>query len=480
MRTIFIATSLLLFLMVSPSHAVLTTLDSLDFAHAYEANSDLPSIEDSGAGNTNWVFFDHSAVNSGFAVDTSTGTLSYSTMSTLLGGDWFYSSGSGSTWATEVGASTSYTIEFNAKVTGGAGDAPGFHLVTADADNNKIWMLVAPDHVATSNGSTDNSLGGYDNATAFHTYRMAFDSTVDEFTIWRDNVRIGENISATTTGAAYLGFGDLTSVGSGAAEIDYFRWDATGAYAPVDEVLPTYTPPASQVDSTSFAYKYEMDANPTVVDYDGNGAADWDSWANASATVSFADGKMIMPDGSALTSGLDSTTGIWTTQGFTAEEGFTVEFSLEVLSQMISRDQDATASAFCITFALSDSTELCPIFVGEDAVAWWANSNFALTDVDNADGQHAYRVSRDSDVDGGRWWLWRDGELLTPEGTLAQFNYTRNATYFGPGTSSSSSGSVAIDYLRMDESASSPVPEPSTVVLLLAGLLSIGWLRCKR
>lgn len=237
MRTI-LAASLLTVLWVASAHASMmqassTEKDSLDFAYKYEANSALPSVEDNGTGMTNWTFFNHTAIDAGFAV--SDGVLSYSTMANIVGGDWFYSTStvSGSAWAANVDVNTSYTIELCAKITNGAGTVPGLHVVASAGGDTKMWLLVAPDHIAVSNGYTDTVLTTSDNASDYHIYRMAYDAVATDFTIWRDGLIVADDVTATTSGAAYLGFGDMSSYGSGAGEIDYLRWDATGAYAPV-------------------------------------------------------------------------------------------------------------------------------------------------------------------------------------------------------------------------------------------------------
>ncbi len=440
----------------------LTVKNSLNFVHAYEANSGLPSVEDSGSGKTNWKLFDHTAVDAGFAV--SDGVLSYSTTATNLGGDWFYSNStvSGSAWAAEVGTDTSYTIEFRAKVTGGTGAVPGMHVVTSDGENNKIWLNIAPDSFAVSNGNVVSKMLGYDdNASDYHTYRMAFEAESAKFTMWRDGVRIAENVSPSTTGAAYLGLGDLTSTGAGAAEIDYFRWDATGAYAPSDETLPSYSPPTTVLNSSGFDYKYEMNVSPTnpaAIDLDGNGTADWNNWSGATAQVSVSGGIMTMPNGSAMDSGVDNPNAFWPTTGFTAADGFTFEISLRVANQNAGELIDA---ATFLGFALSDSNELGAFYIGEDSVLSRSGAELA-SDIDNTDTQHVFRITRDANVDGGRWWVWRDGFLLTEDGYLCDYFYTRNAAYFGPGTSSNCSGTIEVDYVRMMEGAFAP----EAVVLL--------------
>lgn len=440
-----------------PTSTAFTPKSSFDFVHKYEADSNLPTVEDSGAGKTNWTLFDHAAVDAGFTV--SDGALSYSTMATIAGGDWFYSNSavSGSAWAAEIDESTSFTVEFRAKVTDGDGAVPGLHITTSAGSDQKIWLTVTPDQVATSDGYTIKPLGFGDNATDYHTFRMAYDAVDKNFTFWRDDVRIADDVLATTTGVVYLGFGDMSSSGSGAAEIDYFRWDATGAYAPEVELQPAYTPPSTTKSSANFNYKYEMDVNPTnpvLVDHDSNGVADWNNWSGSSAQVSVSGGKMLMPDGASLDSGIDNANAFWPTTGFTASEGFTFETSLEVLQQNEGTEELPILGAIAFVFALSDSNELISMFIGKDSITW--DNNLLVSDINNADSQHVFRIARDSNADGGRWWLWRDEELLTPEGTLSSQSYPRNAMYFGPGISSKTSGSVEIDYVRLIEGAFAP------------------------
>lgn len=209
--------------------------DSADFAYRYEADSALPTSEDSGAGKTNWAFFDHGSVNAGFHV--SDGVLAYTTMPYSTGGEWFYSTStvSGSAWVQQVSAASSFTVEFRAKVTGGKGNVPGLHFIV-DNGAERVWVNVDTDHVAIGNGSTETVVlaGGMDNASEFHDYRLAFDATTRSFQLWRDDEHLGEDFKAPLSSLSkYLAFGDATSSGFGAAEIDYFRWDAGGAYAPL-------------------------------------------------------------------------------------------------------------------------------------------------------------------------------------------------------------------------------------------------------
>jgi lysophospholipase L1-like esterase len=204
---------------------------SLDFVHKYEANSGLPTVEDSGVGKTNWrqfAFTGHASVSGG--------VLSYSTMPEANSGNWFESSAdaAGSAWLAEVDGATSYTIEFSAKITDSVGDMPGLH-VFIDNGVNGAWLNVDTTRVAMGDGygETVVLLEEIDNSSDFHVYRVAYDAENVVLQVWRDGARIGADVAPPkNTVYKVLGFGDGSSYGSGAGSIDYFRWDATGAFAP--------------------------------------------------------------------------------------------------------------------------------------------------------------------------------------------------------------------------------------------------------
>jgi hypothetical protein len=230
----FTLTAAALCLLAATASAFAESMDSADFAYKYEASSGLPTVEDSGAGKTNWA----PCLYTG-SVSVADDLLSYSTMPNAGGGSWFESSvnAPGSAWLAQVGASTSYTIEFSAKVTASVGDVPGLH-VFFDNGVNCTWLNVDTTKVAVGDGYHESTVlvSGINNSTDLHVYRVAYDASDVSLQIWRDGVPIGADIApAKSTVYKVLGFGDATSSGSGAGSIDYFRWDPTGAYAPVPE-----------------------------------------------------------------------------------------------------------------------------------------------------------------------------------------------------------------------------------------------------
>ncbi|MEA1950201.1 MAG: PEP-CTERM sorting domain-containing protein, partial [Planctomycetota bacterium] len=213
-----------------------------EFGYQYEADTDLPNVEDSGTSKTNWLQFDYPGFDANFQV--ADGKLSYSTTGYYpdpgSGGEWFYSDSTvdDSAWDAEVYAGNSFTAEFSAKVTGGEGLVPGLHTIFENGIEG-VWLTVDTDHVAIGDGHDEDLiiLDGVDNFSDFHTYRLAFDAVSRKFQVWRDGDHIGVDLDAPfETLLRRLAFGDATSQGFGDAEIDYFRWDSTGAYAPVSLV----------------------------------------------------------------------------------------------------------------------------------------------------------------------------------------------------------------------------------------------------
>jgi hypothetical protein len=87
---------------------------------------------------------------------------------------------------------------------------------------------------------------GLDNQSAFHDFRivseMAASSADQKFDLYRDGVLIIDDAPNWTDFTAYYAgvnglvkFGDMTGTQESNIEIDYIRWDTTGAYTPIPE-----------------------------------------------------------------------------------------------------------------------------------------------------------------------------------------------------------------------------------------------------
>ena len=80
-------------------------------------------------------------------------------------------------------------------------------------------------------------LDSSDNTDKNHKFRISYDgATRHGFTVWRDNVKIGENLVDLTAynGASYsfVRFGIPGSTSGGAFDVDYIRWKLGGVYTP--------------------------------------------------------------------------------------------------------------------------------------------------------------------------------------------------------------------------------------------------------
>jgi len=75
-----------------------------------------------------------------------------------------------------------------------------------------------------------------DNTSAFHDFRFAQAANSGTVYVWRDNVYYGTDAGISSAALA-MWFGDGSGAGGGPSiQLDYFRWDSTGAYAPVGQV----------------------------------------------------------------------------------------------------------------------------------------------------------------------------------------------------------------------------------------------------
>ena len=341
-----------------------------------------------------------------------------------------------------------FTFEINMRPVGGTTGRTTTSAIICPGDSSEHGMLtIGPDHQTVVGGSTQQNI----NTNDFHAFRIVRDADADGglWWMWRDGELLtpeGLQQSGSLPGFDKIYFGPgISSSYSGSLEVDYVRL-TEGAFAPDPDAYPVYSPPEATKNAANFAYVYDMDANPTdpvEIDKDSDGVADW--VANNGAALTVENGIMTIQSDGSIRSGTDGE-GIWPSQGFTAADGFTFELSMQVVEQ-----DDALGFANCIVLAPSDNDEAVVALIGEDGLRW--GNDIYVTGMDNTDGQHVFRIVRDSDADGGRWWMWRDEELVFSEGMLALAAYPGiDAVYFGPAVSASTSGVIDVDYIALDDS----------------------------
>ena len=199
---------------------------STDFPVQYEMKSDDTRISTSD-NTSDWNI----SGASGATISKSNGLLSV-----VPNGKQTYWRTTTDAWNT--GTDNAFTVDFSVQIKSCtiSGDRTMQILVgTPDAKgilnigmNHVYWQ---PTDKMEDNIQLDSSV----NSDGKHVFRIAYDGkTHHGFTVWRDSVKIGEylvdNQAWLTTTFNYVRFGIPGGTVGGAFDIDYIRWDTTGAY----------------------------------------------------------------------------------------------------------------------------------------------------------------------------------------------------------------------------------------------------------
>ena len=144
-----------------------------------------------------------------------------------------------SAWKTKVTADTAFTVDFSTKIkTCDIDDVDRTLLVWCASPRATGVIMIGRQSVwwqVTSSMGDNILLDSSNNIDGKHVFRITYDgATRHGFTVWRDGVKIGENLVDCTAynGASYsfVRFGIPGKNNAGAFDIDYIRWDTTGAY----------------------------------------------------------------------------------------------------------------------------------------------------------------------------------------------------------------------------------------------------------
>jgi len=240
--------------MAAPSLTALDgTLDSSAFAGKYEGNV-LP--QNAGVGfaltDVNGVFgtaSDPASLGSGGGVDylrLDTDT-NVSVPANQFGDGYFWVKNDGSgTWNPHDSSIGGYTIELRAIVRPTNSGQFGAAVRMIDQNTDGLVQFFNDKIIGPNDSAASGAVATADNSDTWHTFRIASysppgSSAGQIFQVWRDGVEIAPALAQNTN---FLGeqlwFGDLVS---GSAEvnidIDYLRWDTTGAWAPAPIPEPT-------------------------------------------------------------------------------------------------------------------------------------------------------------------------------------------------------------------------------------------------
>jgi len=141
-------------------------------------------------------------------------------------------------WDGATAGVNGWTIEFRIKIGTDAieGSRGAVALYTGSGTHGDIMAVGGSSVKILAHSEIEVSTA--DNTDAFHTFRVAFfnDGGVYPYTIYRDGVELDHWANGGNWGGDTLYFGSAGSpYGGPTVEVDYLRWDDTGAYAPIPE-----------------------------------------------------------------------------------------------------------------------------------------------------------------------------------------------------------------------------------------------------
>ena len=435
----------------SATAAVTELLGSTSFDWQYEFDF-LPTTQD----------LDGNGV-SDFTIVGDAGTLNGDgtwTMDTIASNSsYFYAGSADQIWAQSgITWETGYTMEARIRVNSTAEETVlgtlYMHAVPESESGASSWLNLS-DNVVSWGLNRSPSLER-NNSDDFHVFRLAQEPGTGAYTVWCDDELLVENLSSGYSNAALnrLILGDPGAAHGGTADVDYLRF-TSGAYAPANMVVAA--PPTTQKASSEFTYQYEMDVDPTdaaQIDLDSNTFADWGAVGAGNVSLSGNGTLIIDSNGGAdafLDSGIYDANNVWPVGNFTVEDGFTVEISVKL--------DASNTDMFGLNAAPSDSFAF-PYFSIRPDGQGWSNETISLGEegvvYDNTDDFHVFRLVHNPMADGGKWFVWRDGDLLTPDGLNSSLLVDRNALYFGD-LGRAEQVIAEVDYIRFMEGAFAPV-----------------------
>lgn len=236
-----------------------------------------------------------------------------------------------------------------------------------------------------------------------------------------------------------------------------------GAVMPLLAVLaaasavPSAAAIVNQLDSTGFAYKYEMDVQPNNQDLDTNGTDDWFDTGVPAVSGGFAANTAV----DQLFRG-DFSGSIWRATANTAAADWTFEIRVAKTG-----GTQGTNGWFGIAQANAGESNSSILWIRDDRVRFNASDYQVGTNF--GDGSyHTFRIAHDAADN--QLYAWVNGTLLNPSLStpIAGSNGTTfdNSTFIGDYSGSGFAGNYSIDYMRLHTTAVAPVPEPSAMALV--------------
>lgn len=196
--------------------------------------------------------------------------------------------------------------------------------------------------------------------------------------------------------------------------------------------------PTDVLDSSEFAFRYEMNVLPNTQDLDGNGTGDF--FTNASI-IPVAGGFATNSAQDQIYRG-DFGGSVWRSE--VPNGDYTLEFSVQVANST-----GSGAMGLAIEKP-GDAGQGLRLNVSQSGQS---TNSVNLGSTDNTDTQHTFRVVHQG---AGQYFLYRDGVALNGGAAVTGANNANNDNIFIGDFSGSLQGDYSIDYLRLTQGAFAP------------------------
>jgi hypothetical protein len=198
-----------------------TTKDSAEFSHLYEG--EYPT--------TNYTQFGVFSVGPSSDGDI----LSFATPNP--NGGYFQSD----QWVDAIDNATGWTVEWRMKIVGDATEFPSGTMQVGIGDSAGYRVFRVFRNFFTTRFPTDHTMDSNVNTDDFHTFRVAREPNSVDWLVWRDGIPVGYIIDSDqgAGGEEFLQVGDgsTINIGGPTVELDYVRFDNTGAFSPISPLL---------------------------------------------------------------------------------------------------------------------------------------------------------------------------------------------------------------------------------------------------
>ena len=225
------------------------------------------------------------------------------------------------------------------------------------------------------------------------------------------------------------------------------------------------------LDSSTFLYQYEMDVQPSSLDLDMNGTADWFPGEAGGLIEPQVMGGIASSDHSVTpVEGLFRTDyGGSLTRNALVKEGMDDNYRLEVSIALDPLSLPGDVGVAGIAVQLPDDGTGLRMNIGVDNVSFNFEGIDPIATPDNSDGFHKFQIYRSAP---NEYWIWRDDVLLNPgDAPIGGSNFFNgNGAFFVGDFSSSLGGEFQVDYIRLQPE---PVPEPAAAFALLLGMAGL-------